>query len=109
MLPNLDHRSEIRRLGSKFLTFAIKILFGFKGSDSHGIKAFRRSVAISLIKNCKSCEIIESELLIRAQRKHIVTKEIPLEIVEMRPARIAFSTRLLKVFFELVKLRIDLI
>lgn len=105
-LPNsVDKRPLMRRIGSSLLTYTLKLLFGFAGTDSHGLKVFQKRELKKLLASCVTDEIIESELLIRAQRKYLPIAELPVAISELRPTRVRFLVRCFKVAKELIYLR----
>lgn len=91
--PSLDRRPFRRKLGSRLLTAVLRHGFGFQGSDSHGLKAFNKKSVTSLIERCRSNEIIESELLLLAQRNKLRIAEIAVAISELRPPRVSFYRR----------------
>lgn len=83
-----DLRPIGRRLVTKSFTLLLKLLLGYKGTDTHGIKIFRRKKLISTIKRCKTkTGIFDSELMIRAQREGLKILELPVEVMEIRPNR----------------------
>jgi glycosyltransferase involved in cell wall biosynthesis len=103
--PTADKRPLTRKLLSRLLTVVIKRLFNFKGSDSHGLKAFRTPVAQQLAADCQTHEIIETELLVKAQWLGHVIVEVPVGIEEMRPPRQGLTSRSLVMARELYRLR----
>lgn len=91
--PTADHRPYIRKLLSKLLTTIIRIAFRFRGSDSHGLKAFQTKKLQPIINDCQSLEIIETELLLRAQWSGLRIVEVPVSIEELRPPRLSVLKR----------------
>lgn len=108
MRGSKDQRPILRRLGSFALTNTLKFFFGYSGTDSHGLKAFRRKELLDLLSYCVSDEVIESELLVRASRANYPITEVPVSIKEMRPPRLSFYYRALKVLKELFQLYLAL-
>jgi predicted glycoside hydrolase/deacetylase ChbG (UPF0249 family)/GT2 family glycosyltransferase len=102
-----DKRPLLRKLGSMWLTWSLKLLFNYHGSDSHGIKAFRKKDIVNILSLCKSHEIIESEILIRINNLNLPIKELSVAIKEIRPARVSFIKRCYRVFRELIILKIN--
>jgi glycosyltransferase involved in cell wall biosynthesis len=89
-----DRRPFIRR----FITFGfnlfLRIVFKFTGTDTHGIKAFRADPARPLVEACKTRrDVFTTELVIRMERADLRMCEIPLEIVERRPAPVNILKR----------------
>lgn len=98
-----DKRPFIRRLISKSYGLFLKIFFGYQGTDTHGLKAFRRSVITANMGLCKlSNSLFDSELHLRIQRAGGIIYEIPVSVREIRLPR--FKRRLLTVPKELWQL-----
>lgn len=109
LVKTLDRRPLGRRLASHFLTFLLQKLWGFRGTDTHGLKAIRSKRAITpILKSCVTREIIESELILRAQRQGWSTIEIPVAIEEIRPPRKSLLKRGSRVIKELIILHKNL-
>ncbi|MBU0572821.1 glycosyltransferase family 2 protein [Patescibacteria group bacterium] len=98
-----DNRSLNRKLITFFFNLFLKIFFGFKGTDTHGIKAFRRNILLPIINRCRTeTGIFDSELVIRSQRAGLDILELPVEIIERRSPR--FSNRIFQTPADLIKL-----
>jgi glycosyltransferase AglD len=104
----LDYRPIHRRFGTYLLTKFLFLLFKFPGTDSHGLKVFRKKDIYPLVKQCITQEITESEILIRAMKNAMPIKEIPVKISEIRPPRVKFWIRCIKVGKELIYLRLNI-
>lgn len=103
-----DKRPLTRRLVTRGFNLLLKILFGFLGTDTHGIKALRREKILPVLKKCKiKTGIFDSELVIRAQRAGLKFLELPVEIEEIRPNRFGFK-RILETPKDLLKLYLAL-
>lgn len=100
--PSLDRRPFLRKLGTIALMFATRLFFGYRGTDTHGLKFMRRRAVLPLFNLCITREVLETELLVRAQRNGLRIVELPCPIREIRPARVSFLARGLRVFQELV-------
>lgn len=89
LLPgSKDYRSLSRRLVSRGFTEFLKLFLGFKGTDTHGIKAIKMRTVSSVIKKCKlRSGIFDSELILRLERERLKILELPVEVREIRPAR----------------------
>jgi hypothetical protein len=83
----------------------LRVLVGFHGTDTHGLKAFRRD---ALLDTCGRCELdrdlFASEFVIRAEREGKAVREIPIQIVEKRPPSVNLVKRVPKVLRDLAKL-----
>jgi glycosyltransferase involved in cell wall biosynthesis len=89
-----DRRPWIRRFITWGFNTFLRLFFGFKGTDTHGIKAFRAEHAKPLAASCQTGrDIFVTELVIRMERADLRMCEIPLEIEELRPAPINIAKR----------------
>ena len=89
-----DRRPWIRRFITWGFNTFLRVFFKFRGTDTHGIKAFRAAPAKPLAAACEtSRDIFTTELVIRMERADLYRCEIPLEIVERRPAPINILKR----------------
>ncbi|SRR5258706_2475235 len=89
-----DRRPLIRRFITWGFNTFLRIFFRFKGTDTHGIKAFRAEPAKPIAASCQTeRDIFSTELVIRMERTDLRMCEIPLEIEELRPAPINIAKR----------------
>lgn len=89
-----DRRPLIRRLITFGFNTFLRLVFGFTGTDTHGIKAFRAAPVRPLVDACKTDrDVFTTELVIRMERADLRMCEIPLEIVERRPAPVNILRR----------------
>jgi len=89
-----DRRPLIRRFITWGFNTFLRIVFGFTGTDTHGIKAFRAAPVRPLVDACKTDkDIFTTELVIRMERADLRLCEIPLEITEKRPAPVNILRR----------------
>lgn len=91
--PAADERPRARKMLSKLLTKVVRQMYGFKGSDTHGLKGIKMAALGKIISRCQPNEIIETELLLRAQRQQLMIIEIPVKIKELRPPRLSVLKR----------------
>ncbi len=100
-----DERPLIRHVASIAYSTLLKILLGFRGTDTHGLKAFRRITLLDTVRACLiDKDVFASEFVIRAGRTGIETKEIPVNVIEKRPPSINLFKRVPNVLRSLVKL-----
>jgi glycosyltransferase involved in cell wall biosynthesis len=100
-----DERPLIRHAASVAYSTLLKMLLGFRGTDTHGLKAFRRLALLDVVRACLvDKDVFASEFVIRADRGGIVTKEIPVRIIEKRPPSINLFKRVPNVMKSLAKL-----
>jgi glycosyltransferase involved in cell wall biosynthesis len=83
-----DNRPFSRRLITFIFNTVVRHLFSYPGSDTHGIKVFRRNKILPILKKCRTTSgIFDTELMILASRNGLMIKEIPVKLKEVRPAR----------------------
>jgi len=100
-----DERPLIRHAASVAYSTLLKVLLGFRGTDTHGLKAFRRLALLDVVRACLvDKDVFASEFVIRADRGGIVTKEIPVHVIEKRPPSINLFKRVPNVMKSLAKL-----
>jgi glycosyltransferase involved in cell wall biosynthesis len=101
----LDERPWSRHAASLFYTGLLRTLLGFKGTDTHGLKAFRRSRLIEHVEACLvEKDVFASEFVIRAYRAGLRIREIPVRIIEKRPPSINLLKRVPNVLKSVAKL-----
>lgn len=80
-----DARPLTRRIATRVINGMLRVLLGFTGTDTHGMKAFRRKALLDVALDCVvDKDLFASEFVIRAQRSHLRVKEIPVEVAEKR-------------------------
>jgi glycosyltransferase involved in cell wall biosynthesis len=100
-----DDRPLVRHVASMAYSGLLKLLLGFRGTDTHGLKAFRRLALIDVVRACLvDKDVFASEFVIRADRGGVRTKEIPVRVIEKRPPSINLFKRVPNVLKNLVKL-----
>lgn len=83
-----DLRPLKRRVVSIVFNMYLRIFHGFSGSDTHGIKALKRTVAKKVLPMCKTeSGIFDTELVLRAQKAGFKIADFPVEVEEKRPSR----------------------
>lgn len=100
-----DERPFIRHVASQAYSGLLKVLLGFRGTDTHGLKAFRRAALLDTARACLvEKDVFASEFVIRADRGGIRTKEIPVRVMEKRPPSINLFKRVPNVLKSVAKL-----
>ena len=98
-----DKRPVPRRLVSRLFNVYLKIMYGFKGTDSHGIKIIKQKTVRKVLPKCKtSSGIFDTEFVIRSQRMGFKTSEIPVFVAEKRGSR--FVNRLFDTPIDIIRL-----
>ena len=89
-----DARPLLRHSASLLYTGVLRALFDFRGTDTHGLKAFRRALVQPLVHACQvERDVFASELVLRAYRAPIRVVEIPVRILEKRPPSVGLWRR----------------
>jgi hypothetical protein len=100
-----DQRPMLRHVASLGYNGLLRSLFGFQGTDTHGLKAFRRAAVLPIVLRCiVDKDVFASELVIRAYREAIRVIEIPVRVVEKRTPSINLFARVPNVVKNLWKL-----
>ncbi len=100
-----DERPLLRHAASIAYSSLLKVLLGFRGTDTHGLKAFRRAALLDVVRACLiDKDVFASEFVIRADRGGVTIKEIPVHIIEKRPPSINLLKRVPNVMKSLAKL-----
>jgi glycosyltransferase involved in cell wall biosynthesis len=101
-----DNRDPIRKLATLVFSTILRVVFGLKVSDTHGIKAMQRVVVEPYARICTfGQDLFDTELILRVERAGLRTAEIPVEVCELRPARSTFVTRVPRTLRGLCRLR----
>jgi glycosyltransferase involved in cell wall biosynthesis len=80
-----DERPYLRHLATQVLNGMLRVGVGFKGTDTHGLKAFRRERLLPVVRACLvEDNLFASELVIRAERAGVRVVELPVTVREKR-------------------------
>ncbi|MBI2895125.1 MAG: glycosyltransferase [Deltaproteobacteria bacterium] len=89
-----DRRPLFRHSASLVYNAVLRVLLGFHGTDTHGLKAFRRTALLDVTHACTTDrDVFASELVIRAERGGVRIVEVPVRIAEKRPPSINLVKR----------------
>lgn len=100
-----DHRPLVRRLGTRVMNKLLKVSLGFRGTDTHGLKAFNREALLPVIAKCVvDMDVFASEFVVRAWREGIKVMEIPIQLLEKRNPSIHLFRRVPNVLKNVGKL-----
>ena len=101
----LDQRPWTRHAASIVFNGLLRVSLGFKGTDTHGLKAFRRVPLLEVIDDCMvDMDMFPSELVIRAERGGLRIIEIPVRVLEKRAPTFKLFTRVPNVIYNISKL-----
>jgi glycosyltransferase involved in cell wall biosynthesis len=100
-----DERPLFRRLATRIINLLLRVATGFRGTDTHGLKAFRRERLTDVARACVvERDLFASEFVIRAGRMGRQVQEIPIALQEKRPPSIQLMRRVPRVLRGLVQL-----
>ena len=95
----------MRRLATRVFNLMLRVLLGFRGTDTHGLKAIRRASVRELIEVCETDrDVFVTELIVRAQYLGLGITEIPIAVHEIRPAPINIYRRVPKALKQVLRL-----
>ncbi|MGE6757617.1 glycosyltransferase family 2 protein [Corallococcus interemptor] len=100
-----DQRPLIRRAATRVHNKLLRVALGFQGTDTHGLKAFRREALLPVIQKCVvDMDVFASEFVIRAWREGLRVLEIPIQLHEKRQPSIHLFKRVPNVLKNVGKL-----
>jgi len=100
-----DERPLARHAASLFYNGLLRATLGFQGTDTHGLKAFKRTTLLPIARACVvEKDVFASEFVIRAYRAGLSIQEIPVRVKEKRPPSINLVKRVPNVLKSLAKL-----
>ncbi|HJX58999.1 MAG TPA: methyltransferase domain-containing protein [Patescibacteria group bacterium] len=98
-----DERPFLRHLVSLMFNYYLKIFYGFKGTDTHGIKLIRKTAIDEVLPKCSTTSgIFDTEFILKSERQNFKRVDLPVNISEKRPPR--FGSRSLQTFIDLFEL-----
>lgn len=100
-----DDRPMLRHVASMAYSGLLRAMLGFRGTDTHGLKAFRRTALLDTVRACLvEKDVFASEFVIRAYRAGLRVREIPVRVLEKRTPSINLVRRVPNVLKSLGKL-----
>ncbi len=83
-----DRRSRFRRLATWGFNILLTVLFRSRVSDTHGMKALRRTVVADVAPSVVSTtDLFDTELVLRAERAGYRIVEVPVTVEEQRVSK----------------------
>lgn len=80
-----DRRSFLRRSITVLFNLFFRKMFGYHGTDTHGVKLLRRETVTPLVRQCTTYrELFDTELLLRAQHAGLRIRDLPVGCSEKR-------------------------
>ncbi len=100
-----DARPVFRRAATKMINGMLRVALDFRGTDTHGLKAFDRRALLPIVEACViDRDLFASELVIRADRADLHVIEIPVRLREKRRPAINLWKRVPNVLRGMAKL-----
>ncbi|XXF79813.1 glycosyltransferase family 2 protein [Myxococcaceae bacterium GXIMD 01537] len=100
-----DRRPLIRRVATRVHNGLLRVALDFQGTDTHGLKAFRREALLPVIEKCVvDMDVFASEFVIRAWREGLKVLEIPIQLHEKRQPSVHLFKRVPNVLKNVGKL-----
>jgi glycosyltransferase involved in cell wall biosynthesis len=102
---SVDARPAYRRLATWVHNTLLRIAFGFRGTDTHGVKAFSRERIAPVAARCVvDRDVFASELVLRAGLEGCRVVEIPIALHEKRPPSVGLLRRVPNVLRQVARL-----
>jgi len=102
---SVDGRPAFRRLATWVHNTTLKVVLGFRGTDTHGVKAFSRERIAPVAARCVvDRDVFASELVLRAGLEGKRVVEIPIALHEKRPPSVALLRRVPNVLRQVARL-----
>ena len=100
-----DRRPLYRRVATQVLNGMLRVAVGFRGTDTHGLKAFRRDALRDIVEACVvDKDMFASEFVVRTHRAERNWVEVPIDLVEKRPPSINLFRRVPNVLKNIARL-----
>src|SRR5215475_14365793 len=101
----VDRRPLIRRVATRVHNGLLRLLLAFQGTDTHGLKAFRRERLVPVARACVvDRDVFASEFVVRAWRSGYRVLEIPIQLEEKRQPSVHLLRRVPNVLRQVAKL-----
>lgn len=101
-----DRRPLVRKAATLALTVCLRLMLGYRGTDTHGPKVMRLESIRTLLPACgMELDIFPTELVVRAQRAGLAVREIPIRLREIRATPFPLRKRVRRALRDLWRLR----
>lgn len=102
----VDRRPWVRRAITRGFNAWLRASLGFRGTDTHGMKAARRQVLEGLLNESHlNGNLLATEMVIRADRKNLRVEELPVSVCETRPSAVGVMARVPSTLQDMRKLK----
>ncbi len=100
-----DSRPWLRRLITRSFNRVLRLLFGFHGTDTHGMKVLVRDRMLPVVHECKTQrEIFDTEFVLRAQLMGLTSEEVPVVCIEKRNTTYNIAKRVPRTIKDMITL-----
>jgi glycosyltransferase involved in cell wall biosynthesis len=104
-----DRRPLLRHAASHVYAGLLRAAVGYRGTDTHGLKALRRRAVLPILDECVvDKDVFASELVVRAERRGLRVVEVPIVLAEKRPPSIDLVRRVPAVLSRVARLAVAL-
>ncbi len=104
-----DTRAAGRRLVTAAFSLVLRVGFGLRVSDTHGMKVLRRVLVAPIVAECRfGGDLFDTELILRTERAGYQVAELGVTVRDTRPPRTPISRRIPRSLAGLAKLRLVL-
>lgn len=104
-----DERPIVRRVATRTYNGLLRVALKFRGTDTHGLKAFKRERLLAVANACVTeRDVFASEFVIRAGIMKRKVVEIPIELHEKRKPSVNLYKRVPKVLRNLGTLFVEI-
>jgi glycosyltransferase involved in cell wall biosynthesis len=101
-----DTRPVHRRAVTAAFSSLLRLGFGLRASDTHGMKALDAARIRPVAESCQlGKDLFDTELVLRSERRGLPVEELPVVVEERRPSRTSIRTRAVRSLVGLVELR----
>jgi len=101
-LGKVDNRLIFRKILSFGLKKTINLLFNYYGTDTHGVKAYRKQKVINLMKNLPLTKhMFDTSIVIEAENNGLTVIETPINVKEIRSSRFPSIIRIFEAIIDI--------
>ena len=103
LIMSKDERPLLRKQITYWFNVLLRAFYNFPGTDTHGIKAFKRAHILPIAKSCYPLhELYDTQLVLRACKKKLIYLELPITVSEKRPSRYPPIRRTINLLHDLI-------
>jgi glycosyltransferase involved in cell wall biosynthesis len=102
----VDQRPLLRRAITRGFNLWLRLSLRFEGTDTHGMKVARRELLDALVAECVlDGNLLATEIVVRAQRRGLKVRELPVSICETRESAVGVFDRVPSTLRDMSRLR----